>query len=410
MSGKIKILYIQAFAGGGSLIALYEMLKKIDPALIEPVVLCYVRNEHTRQLEQIEYCKVLYLPENKAESSNENMLPGKYNKISGFLVAQWGAIKKYFFTDKPLVSSIYTIIKEVQPAIVHHNNDIRANRADVRAALKAGVPSVLHIRTISFVNNHIVNYLFDRMLMRKVALRINITNAVSIHYHKLFPAGTGTSFVLHDFADSEKYYPLAEINGIKKEFGIPADCILLVNIGRITEWKGQHILIAAIHLIKDKLPCFKVLIVGSAEKGIGSANYELYLKALVKQYGLEDHFIFTGNRKDINQVINASTAVIHTSIQPEPQGLVVIEALFCKKKVIASDAGGTAELVKKYGGILVRPGDASALANAILHVTADNEHTIQVDAYPYDHQMLMNDFNGKNQVERLMNIYKQVLK
>jgi glycosyltransferase involved in cell wall biosynthesis len=407
MSGKIRVLYIQAFPGGGSLIALYEMLRNINPLLVEAVVLCYYKNQHTQKLEQLEHCEVLYLPENMIAAHIKEKQFKRYNKLSGFLVAQWHALHQYYRADRQIVDSVYKIIKDVRPHIVHHNNDIRANRADVRAASKAGIPSVLHIRTISFVNNHLVNYFFDKMLMRKVAIRINITNAVKSHYDKLFPPLPGTSIVLHDFVDKGKYYPMPDDAGIRKEFGISKDCLLLANIGRITEWKGQHVLLEAMGLLKNKLPCFKVMLVGSAEKGIGSGSYELYLKRLVMQHGLEDHVIFTGNRDDINEIINASDVVIHTAVQPEPQGLVVIEALLCGKQVIASDAGGTIELIKKYGGILVKPGEAPALSKAILYVLV-HENNIGITAYPYDQQKLLHDFNAVSQAERLMDIYRQV--
>ena len=41
MNNRIKVLYIQVHGGGGSLVALYEMLKRIDLQIIEPIVLCY---------------------------------------------------------------------------------------------------------------------------------------------------------------------------------------------------------------------------------------------------------------------------------------------------------------------------------------------------------------------------------
>ena len=49
---RIKVLYIQVPPGGGSLIALYELLKNL-PETIEPVVLCYYKNEYAVMLESV---------------------------------------------------------------------------------------------------------------------------------------------------------------------------------------------------------------------------------------------------------------------------------------------------------------------------------------------------------------------
>ena len=57
ISKRIKVLYIQVPPGGGSLIALYELLKHL-PESIEPVVLCYYQNKYSAMLESV--CRVVY--------------------------------------------------------------------------------------------------------------------------------------------------------------------------------------------------------------------------------------------------------------------------------------------------------------------------------------------------------------
>src|ERR1051326_8587319 len=106
--------------------------------------------------------------------------------------------------------------------------------------------------------------------------------------------------------------------------------------------------------------------VGSHEKGVGSENYFNHLKHLACKYQLHNKIIFTGNRTDIADIMNTSDVIVHTAVRPEPQGIVILEAQLCRKTVIASDDAGSAELIKKYGGILFQPNNARQLADILL--------------------------------------------
>ena len=65
--------------------------------------------------------------------------------------------------------------------------------------------------------------------------------------------------------------------------------------------------------------------------------------------------------------------VVHASTQPEPFGMVIIEAMACGKPVIASQAGGAAELFDGENGLAHSPGDAVMLASQIQRLGGDPE-------------------------------------
>jgi glycosyltransferase involved in cell wall biosynthesis len=70
--------------------------------------------------------------------------------------------------------------------------------------------------------------------------------------------------------------------------------------------------------------------------------------------------------------MRALDIVVHASTEPEPFGLSIIEAMACARPVIASRAGGAAEIVEASGGALFhRPGDSADLANRITHLAGD---------------------------------------
>ncbi len=75
---------------------------------------------------------------------------------------------------------------------------------------------------------------------------------------------------------------------------------------------------------------------------------------------------FWSFQDNIVKVYNFLDIIVHASIQPEPFGLTIIEAMACGKPVIASQAGGAAELfTHEHDALGVAPKDIKELATAI---------------------------------------------
>jgi len=403
---KIKVLYVQEPAGGGSLISLYEMLKELEPEEIEPVVVCYYKSKYTRQLENINRCKVFYI--NNGVELNNNESKFSKNRFLNILLIQYYSLQKYFGQDKKLVKYINDIIQREKPDILHHNNDIGVNRTSIRAGIKTNIPQVLYNHGLPFYKFNIVEYIIDFFLLRKIRYHIHLSKAIEEHYKKSFYSSLRHTAVIHSFIDRDIFKPTLLSDLIKKEFEIKENEIIISNVGRITYWKGQHILIEALNIIENELPPFKVLMVGSYEKGVGSQDYLHHLQSLVCKYQLQDRIIFTGNRTDIAAIMNTSDVVVHTAVKPEPQGIVILEALLCKKTVIASDDAGSAELIKKYGGILFEPGNAKQLAEILLKFFTNQTGSIET-SYPCNYEQLKADFNSSTKAKQIVDIYKSCL-
>jgi glycosyltransferase involved in cell wall biosynthesis len=74
----------------------------------------------------------------------------------------------------------------------------------------------------------------------------------------------------------------------------------------------------------------------------------------------------------IREVLVRSGLLVTPSIWEEPLGLVVLEAMACGVPVVASSVGGIPEIVQhNVNGLLVKPGDADALARAITRIIDD---------------------------------------
>jgi glycosyltransferase involved in cell wall biosynthesis len=85
--------------------------------------------------------------------------------------------------------------------------------------------------------------------------------------------------------------------------------------------------------------------------------------------------VLTGwQNEDVREAQRSCLALLAPSVWPEPFGMVIIEALAAGRPVIASRIAGMAELVEdRVNGLLVPPGDAAALGEAIASLLRDGE-------------------------------------
>ena len=149
---------------------------------------------------------------------------------------------------------------------------------------------------------------------------------------------------------------------IRHELGLP-DGPLIGVFSRLAAWKGQHVVLQALL----QLPGVSCIIAGDAM--FGEQAYAAKLNKMVDDLGLAGRVHFLGQRSDVPRLMQAVDAVIHPSIDPEPFGRTLVEAMLAGVPVIASDTGAASDILEAgKAGTLVAPGDADALAHAVKRV------------------------------------------
>ena len=136
---------------------------------------------------------------------------------------------------------------------------------------------------------------------------------------------------------------------------------------RATVHKGLDTLIRACKLLRHNSPVteFRVRYAGDGP------DLER-LRALVLVLGLDRHFEFLGEIRDVAEEISRATIVVVPSNWGDACPTAVLEALACGKPLVATRAGGIPELVSDgVTGLLVAPGDAAQLATAIGMILSD---------------------------------------
>jgi glycosyltransferase involved in cell wall biosynthesis len=96
----------------------------------------------------------------------------------------------------------------------------------------------------------------------------------------------------------------------------------------------------------------------------------LELKEIAARLGLAGTVGFTGRIDDVPAAMRALDIVVHASVEPEPFGLVVAEAMACGRPVVVSRAGGAAEIAEA-GALFHAPGNAGELAECLSQLIRD---------------------------------------
>ena len=137
-------------------------------------------------------------------------------------------------------------------------------------------------------------------------------------------------------------------------------------------WKGHRTFLEALALLPPDLRV-RGYVIGDAIYQTENSQYTVeYLRSLAHELGIADRVAFTGFIEDPAAAIRALDIVVHASTEPEPFGLVIAEAMACGRAVIASQAGGAAELIEDETNALAHsPGDSRVLADCIKRLALD---------------------------------------
>jgi glycosyltransferase involved in cell wall biosynthesis len=148
-------------------------------------------------------------------------------------------------------------------------------------------------------------------------------------------------------------------SGVRRELDLPPDATLICAMARLAADKGHTCLVAAAALILQRFPHITFALAGEGpERSI--------IESRIQELGIGRNFRVLGFRKDVARLMTAADIFVHPSLE-EGLGTIVLEAGLAGVPIVASRVGGIPEFIEdQRGGILTTPGDAPALADAVL--------------------------------------------
>lgn len=157
----------------------------------------------------------------------------------------------------------------------------------------------------------------------------------------------------------------AEIISIRKElFKSNSNDVIIALVGRISRWKGQSFLLKVFSQLSLVNPNIKLVFVGSTppNQGVFLENIEQQIKEL----NVSDKVIIIPFQDEIHKIWESIDIAVVPSIEPEPFGLVAVEAMLAHKPVVAANHGGLTEIVvNNETGYLVEPNNEKTLSEAL---------------------------------------------
>ncbi len=410
---KQKILYVEIAATvGGSLFSLLELLRALDPARYEPLVLFLHDNPMIGQFQE-QGIRALRLnsapvqaatPRPAATQTPQRNIAAQLDQHHRYLGNSYRIAKDFYKLarlDQGQARRIAKIAQAERVSLVHHNNSLHGNRVSILAARLAGLPQVCHARMFTDCS------WLDRQVGRSVDSFIYISHAVEQYYQSLgIPAAKGR--VIYNPVGAQAFEALTPRAEVRRELGLADDDFIACNVGRIVPWKGQDVFLRAMAQVVKQQPRAKALIVGKSPPTPDATQFDAQLQQMVVDLNLQDHVVFTGFRRDIPSLMSACDVNVHSASEPEPFGRVIVEAMLSGAPVIATKAGGPLDIIdEERTGLLVPPQDAGAMADAILRLAHQPEQSAAMGRFAS--QTARQRFSAQQHAEQVQGVYEQFL-
>jgi glycosyltransferase involved in cell wall biosynthesis len=279
---------------------------------------------------------------------------------------------------------ITALVKRLHADLIH-TNSLKADVYGGIAGRLAGIPVIWHIR-----DNISTPYLpasiasFFRILAKCIPTHV-VTNSKSTLKTLRFNQGSCSCNSSTNQEPGFEHYPVpgkrqrghvVYCGCVTENFDSPLreqqENAPVTLVGRIAEWKGQHIFIQAAAEVLKHSPNTRFQIVGAPL--FGEEEYEQELHRMTETLKITENVAFLGFRKDIPELLSASAMVVHASTIGEPFGQVVVEAMAAGRPVIATSGGALPEIVVDgETGLLVPMNDPTAMARAILELLSNRD-------------------------------------
>jgi len=341
-----RVLYVEFNEDGtvgGSHQAVFDLVRHLPSDRYEPVVLYYVENPFADRLRARGVQVIIAEPRAREKAVYEN--GGRMSRLAQVLKGVWWRRQ---------------LLRRERIDVVHLNGSPFIGGDDwLPAARLAGIPCVVTALSIIPSTHGPVH----RMLARHFDQVIAISGAVEAGLLAVgIPATRMCRVYLGvDIADlhARVVTPRADV---RWSLGVDDVTVLVTMVGNIRRWKGQHVVLAALAALPDAVRSrLRVMFAGAVSAD--AERYAAELRTTVDAEGLGSVVTFLGGRTDVPDLLAASDVAIHASIDPEPFGLVVPEAMALGNAVIAAAAGGPVEILTPTTGLLfdtAHPGELAA--------------------------------------------------
>lgn len=260
------------------------------------------------------------------------------------------------------VARIRAFLTETQPHIVH-TFLLTASLYGRAAAIWARVPIVIGTEVNIYEHKRPHHALAERLLMKGTDAVVASAASVRDYYIKQVHADPARVEVIYNAVDWSALTTTMTGHEMREALSVPAEAHVITIIARLTEQKAHTVLFDALEKTAG-LDRAHLLVVGDGE-------LRQVLTTRVAGSGLAGRVHFLGARRDLGNLLAASDVFVMPSLW-EGLPLSMVLAMGGGVPVVATRVAGIPEIVKDgETGLLVHPGDSSALGAALARLAAD---------------------------------------
>ena len=234
----------------------------------------------------------------------------------------------------------------------------------------------------------------DRMVLKRFSAVAAVSEGVRERLLKSGMAAKKINLIGNgiDVAAFERGEALPELRGV--------DRTVIGVVARLDLQKGFQYLLDAVRELAPQFPSLHVVVVGDGpDRGA--------IEQMIEQKGLRDKVMLAGTRSDIPNVYASMDIFVLPSLN-EGLPMTVLEAMAASKPVIATRVGGIPKIVQEEkSGLLVNPGDAPALRDAIARLLGDGDLCRRMAAA--GHEWVAKDYTADAMARQYRALYDEVL-
>ena len=193
---------------------------------------------------------------------------------------------------------------------------------------------------------------------------------------------------------------------VRQRYGIPVNRPMAGIVGRIVAWKGQLEFLRAAAVALREAPEAGAVVIGEVTDA--SDAYGRLVREEAARLGIQDRVWFTGFIPEPRDAYALLDVLVHSSIDPEPFGLVLTEAMAFGIPVVAARSGGPLEIVTDgVDGFLMDPRDPEPLGILLARLLADRDLRERIGGA--GRESVLRRFDPDVYVTRIAEVYDGVL-
>jgi glycosyltransferase involved in cell wall biosynthesis len=293
--------------------------------------------------------------------------------------------------------SFVDLIRDGRFDLVYANTPDRTSRIALAAARVTGARYICHVRAMGWESSWIR---LGHLRLADAVIAVSRAAAESVARF----VAPSRLHVVYNGIDAGDPSKAVSSDKMRELTGWPTGSLALVGLANLCERKGQTHAVAAMDLLRRRVPEARLALVGRLDR---EPEYASALQEEIRTRALVERVSLLGFREDGAALLRHADVMVHTALA-DPHPRAVLEAMVAGVPVVAFAVDGVAEtVVHGETGLLVPPGDAPALADALEQLAREPDLRTRLGGA--GRRRVVDYFSNESTVNGVRRVIEQVL-